>query len=149
MVSKLFVYNIHRQFVFYNITEQCNKRICVWTTHKGPNHKSKFGIDFFFESMSREVLYMYMELFWFILGGNSEIVKKPAMTDDPRKRKPDITRAKKYLNWQPVVSFSLSTNFGDWYRAISLNSSYSAKYVTGFQLQKKNFNTKCLRGLTE
>ena len=37
------------------------------------------------------------------LGGSSEIVHKPSMQDDPKKRKPDITRAKTYLNWQPKV----------------------------------------------
>ncbi|KAG0164488.1 UDP-glucuronic acid decarboxylase 1 [Apophysomyces sp. BC1034] len=30
----------------------------------------------------------------------------PAAMDDPKKRKPDITRAKKYLNWQPKFSVS-------------------------------------------
>uniref|UniRef100_H2YRC4 UDP-glucuronic acid decarboxylase 1 n=1 Tax=Ciona savignyi TaxID=51511 RepID=H2YRC4_CIOSA len=33
----------------------------------------------------------------------SEIVHKQAATDDPRKRKPDITKAQQYLNWSPVV----------------------------------------------
>ncbi|KAJ8309846.1 hypothetical protein KUTeg_011711 [Tegillarca granosa] len=35
--------------------------------------------------------------------GTSKIVKKPAMQDDPKKRKPDITKAKNYLNWSPQV----------------------------------------------
>lgn len=30
-----------------------------------------------------------------------EIKILPAAMDDPRKRKPDITRAKKYLGWEP------------------------------------------------
>ena len=42
-----------------------------------------------------------------IVGGNSEIIHKPAMTDDPQRRKPDITRAKKYIGWQPKVYFRL------------------------------------------
>ena len=42
-----------------------------------------------------------------IVGGSSEIIKKPAMQDDPKKRKPDITRAKKYLNWSPQVCSNL------------------------------------------
>ncbi len=29
----------------------------------------------------------------------------PAVEDDPQRRKPDITRAKTYLNWIPKVSF--------------------------------------------
>jgi UDP-glucuronate decarboxylase len=39
-----------------------------------------------------------------LVGGSSEIVFKPPMQDDPQKRKPDITRAKEQLNWQPNVS---------------------------------------------
>lgn len=27
----------------------------------------------------------------------------PAVEDDPQRRKPDISRAKKFLNWQPRV----------------------------------------------
>ncbi|CAH1781685.1 unnamed protein product [Owenia fusiformis] len=41
---------------------------------------------------------------------DSEIVNKPAMTDDPQKRKPDISRAKKYINWQPKVDMLLGIN---------------------------------------
>ncbi|MBS4015707.1 MAG: SDR family oxidoreductase [Candidatus Latescibacteria bacterium] len=33
----------------------------------------------------------------------SQIIYEPLPVDDPRKRKPDITLAKKYLNWQPEV----------------------------------------------
>ncbi|XP_013419356.1 UDP-glucuronic acid decarboxylase 1 [Lingula anatina] len=39
-----------------------------------------------------------------LVKSQSEIVHKPAMQDDPQKRKPDISRAKKYLNWQPKVN---------------------------------------------
>ncbi len=34
---------------------------------------------------------------------NNKIVFKKLPVDDPKKRKPDITRAKKYLKWQPKV----------------------------------------------
>ena len=33
----------------------------------------------------------------------SEIVHKPMPTDDPTRRRPDITRAKTYLGWAPKV----------------------------------------------
>lgn len=33
-----------------------------------------------------------------------EIKTFPAAMDDPRKRRPDITRAKKYLGWEPRFS---------------------------------------------
>ena len=34
----------------------------------------------------------------------SKIIRVPLPEDDPKIRQPDITRAKKYLNWEPVVS---------------------------------------------
>lgn len=36
---------------------------------------------------------------------NSIIVNKPAMSDDPKTRRPDIKKAKELLNWEPNVSF--------------------------------------------
>ena len=38
-----------------------------------------------------------------LVGGKSKIAYKPLPSDDPRQRQPDITLAKKYLNWQPTV----------------------------------------------
>ena len=38
-----------------------------------------------------------------LTGGNSEIVHKPAMQDDPQRRKPDISIAKQHINWEPKV----------------------------------------------
>lgn len=35
----------------------------------------------------------------------SEIISQPIEADDPKQRKPDITKAKKILDWTPVVSF--------------------------------------------
>jgi len=32
-----------------------------------------------------------------------ELVYKPIPSDDPRRRRPDITKAKKYLSWEPAV----------------------------------------------
>ena len=34
----------------------------------------------------------------------SKIIQVPLPEDDPKIRQPDITRAKKYLNWEPVIS---------------------------------------------
>lgn len=39
-------------------------------------------------------------------GGRSKIVNKEAKQDDPRKRKPDISRAKEQLNWAPKVNYT-------------------------------------------
>lgn len=35
--------------------------------------------------------------------GNSEIIHKDAVEDDPQRRKPDITRANTILGWKPIV----------------------------------------------
>jgi dTDP-glucose 4,6-dehydratase len=37
-------------------------------------------------------------------GSSSEIVFKPLPEDDPRQRRPDLTRARKLLGWQPKTS---------------------------------------------
>jgi dTDP-glucose 4,6-dehydratase len=37
-------------------------------------------------------------------GSRSKIVFKPLPQDDPKQRRPDIARARKYLKWQPRVS---------------------------------------------
>ena len=36
-------------------------------------------------------------------GAKSTIVSKPLPVDDPKQRKPDITRAKTLLGWEPKV----------------------------------------------
>lgn len=36
-----------------------------------------------------------------VSGSKSKIVYKPLPGDDPKQRKPDISRAKKYLDWEP------------------------------------------------
>lgn len=38
-----------------------------------------------------------------LVGGRSKIQQVAAVEDDPQRRKPDITRAKTYLNWEPKV----------------------------------------------
>lgn len=45
-----------------------------------------------------------------LVGGTSNIVHEKAMTDDPRKRRPDISRAKKVLNWEPKVEIIAGIN---------------------------------------
>jgi dTDP-glucose 4,6-dehydratase len=39
-----------------------------------------------------------------VTGSNSEIVYEALPTDDPKQRRPDISRAKELLGWQPEVS---------------------------------------------
>ena len=38
-----------------------------------------------------------------LVGGSSKIIELAAVEDDPQRRRPDISRAKKYLNWEPKV----------------------------------------------
>ncbi len=38
-----------------------------------------------------------------LVGGQSKIVHKPLPADDPKQRRPDITLAKKHLDWAPTV----------------------------------------------
>ncbi len=38
------------------------------------------------------------------VGGSSRIVYKPLPEDDPKQRKPDISKAKQLLNWEPKVN---------------------------------------------
>ena len=38
-----------------------------------------------------------------LMGSESKIITAPLPTDDPVRRKPDISRARKLLDWQPVV----------------------------------------------
>ena len=41
---------------------------------------------------------------------NSKIVFKEAMKDDPQRRKPDISKAKEILDWEPKVPFEIGLN---------------------------------------
>jgi nucleoside-diphosphate-sugar epimerase len=38
-----------------------------------------------------------------ITGSKSEIIYKPLPEDDPRQRRPDISKAKEILGWQPKI----------------------------------------------
>lgn len=39
-----------------------------------------------------------------LTNSKSPIVFKPLLQDDPKQRKPDITKAKKILNWEPKIN---------------------------------------------
>uniref|UniRef100_A0A6B2E7H0 UDP-glucuronic acid decarboxylase 1 n=1 Tax=Phlebotomus kandelakii TaxID=1109342 RepID=A0A6B2E7H0_9DIPT len=45
----------------------------------------------------------FAEIIHDLVGGKSVIKQMAAVEDDPQRRKPDITRARKYLNWEPRV----------------------------------------------
>jgi UDP-glucuronate decarboxylase len=44
------------------------------------------------------------ELVLDLTNSKSKITYKPAPDDDPRQRKPDISRAKRELDWEPTVA---------------------------------------------
>jgi UDP-glucuronate decarboxylase len=39
-----------------------------------------------------------------LVGGKSKIVHRPLPADDPRQRRPDITLARKHLQWEPTIA---------------------------------------------
>jgi len=39
-----------------------------------------------------------------LTGSKSEIIYEPLPIDDPKTRRPDITKAKKLLKWEPKIS---------------------------------------------
>jgi UDP-glucuronate decarboxylase len=39
-----------------------------------------------------------------LTGSKSKILQQPLPQDDPRQRRPDITQAKKMLNWEPAIN---------------------------------------------
>jgi dTDP-glucose 4,6-dehydratase len=41
-----------------------------------------------------------------LTGTNQELISLPLPTDDPKQRRPDITKAKAILGWEPKVSRS-------------------------------------------
>ena len=41
-----------------------------------------------------------------LLGSKSEIVMKDLPADDPKQRRPDISRAREALGWEPRVSLA-------------------------------------------
>jgi UDP-glucuronate decarboxylase len=56
-----------------------------------------------------------------LTGSKSKLIYKPPVPDDPSKRRPDITLAKKNLEWQPRVKLreGLQKTI-DWFRTIDL-----------------------------
>ena len=59
-----------------------------------------------------------------VLKSNSKIVNHEAMSDDPKIRRPDITKAKQLLNWEPQISF---------YDGIDKTIDYFKKKVSSYE----------------
>ena len=64
----------------------------------------------------RELADIVLEL----TGSKSELVKRPLPGDDPRQRKPDISKAQRVLGWSPVVKLREGlTKTIEWNRTLS------------------------------
>ena len=57
-----------------------------------------------------------------LTGSSSKIVRKPARPDDPTRRRPDITLAKKHLGWEPKIPLrdGLARSIEYFHRALKL-----------------------------
>lgn len=56
------------------------------------------------------------------VGGKSEIIQKPLPTDDPTRRRPDITLAKQQLGWEPTTPLAEGLQKTiDWFRSINID----------------------------
>ncbi|MGE0102267.1 MAG: UDP-glucuronic acid decarboxylase family protein [Blastocatellales bacterium] len=61
----------------------------------------------------------FAELIIRLTGSRSEIVYRPLPEDDPKTRRPDITRAREVLGWEPTIPVEegISRTI-DWYRSL-------------------------------
>jgi UDP-glucuronate decarboxylase len=66
-----------------------------------------------------------------IVNPDREIIFKPLPQDDPRRRKPDITKATNWLNWQPDVPLEkgLAKTIADFQQRIGIVPQRSASIV--------------------
>jgi len=56
-----------------------------------------------------------------LTGSKSKLVFQPLPADDPTRRRPDITLAKKHLNWEPKIKLADGlTKTIEWFRSIKL-----------------------------
>jgi UDP-glucuronate decarboxylase len=57
-----------------------------------------------------------------ISGSKSKLVQEPLPEDDPTRRKPDITLAKKHLQWEPTIPLEEGLRKTiDWFRGINVS----------------------------
>ena len=54
--------------------------------------------------MLSSIMTVTMQVVQEIIDPNAKIEFRPNTEDDPHKRKPDISKAKKLLGWEPTVS---------------------------------------------
>ncbi|RRB00732.1 UDP-glucuronic acid decarboxylase family protein [Larkinella rosea] len=68
-----------------------------------------------------------------LTGTKQKLIVKPLPTDDPKQRKPDITRAKAILGWEPKVSRAEGLRITyDYFRSLPEEELYKAAYHREF-----------------
>ena len=56
-----------------------------------------------------------------LTGSRSTLVEKPLPVDDPERRRPDITLAKRHLGWEPAVPLREGlAKTVDWFRSVRI-----------------------------
>ena len=70
------------------------------------NHYEVFNIGNPYEMTVRELAETILKL----TNSKSEIIYKPLPNDDPQQRRPDISKAKEKLNWEPKVDLETGLN---------------------------------------
>lgn len=69
-----------------------------------------------------------------LTGTNQKIVYKPLPADDPKQRQPDITRAKKILNWEPQVERSQGLKITyDYFKSLPQEELFKDPYGKSFK----------------
>ncbi|WP_009633711.1 UDP-glucuronic acid decarboxylase family protein [Synechocystis sp. PCC 7509] len=63
-----------------------------------------------------------------LINPNAELQFEPLPQDDPRRRRPDITRARKLLNWEPTIPLveGLKLTIADFQSRIGANIAHSS-----------------------
>lgn len=64
-----------------------------------------------------------------LTGADQKVIYKPLPVDDPKQRQPDITKAKKILNWEPRVprAEGLKVTY-DYFRSLSEDDLYKKEH---------------------
>lgn len=72
-----------------------------------------------------------------LTGTTQKVVYKPLPTDDPKQRKPDITRARAILDWEPKVSREEGLKITyDYFKSLPEEELYRAAYHREFAKSK-------------
>jgi dTDP-glucose 4,6-dehydratase len=69
-----------------------------------------------------------------LTGSNQKIIYKPLPKDDPTQRQPDITLAKKLLNWEPKVSRAEGLKITyEYFKSLSKEDLYKQEHHHHFE----------------